>query len=218
MGGAADLTLGLGGVSFRQNHDDQPGDRDHDRPHRRYRRSDQADRLADPQRLHRLLQDDVEPRGRRYQRRAQWQDRGRLRLQLERPLWPGRAHPRALPQPPARSGSQVPARCHRREHRSGQVLGGADVQREAWRSRSPSRPRRASRITATRAAIRPPRPKRPWPRSRASRCSACSPSARAGRPIPRSSSMRRAGIITRARTSMRSAARWRATSRAATRS
>ena len=47
--------------------------RHHDHPHPRYRRSHQADRLADPQRLHRFQQDDDEPGRGRHQRRARRQ-------------------------------------------------------------------------------------------------------------------------------------------------
>ena len=106
-------------------------------PHAHHRRSRDhpADRLADPQRLYRLLEDDREPRRGRHRRRARRPARGRLRLQLERPLRPGRPHPRALPRPHPRGGAGEPARRERRQPRSAQDLGRHDDEREAGRPR-----------------------------------------------------------------------------------
>ena len=59
----------------------------------------------------------------------------RLRLQLQRPLRPGRADPRALRAAPAGGRSGVAARRHRREPRSAPDLGAHDDQREAGRPR-----------------------------------------------------------------------------------
>ena len=59
----------------------------------------------------------------------------RLRLQLERPLRPGRADPRALPRPHPGGRAREPARRERRQPRSAQDLGDDDDEREARRPR-----------------------------------------------------------------------------------
>ena len=106
-------------------------------PHedRRDPRIDASDPLGHPQRVHRLLEDDAEPRRGRHRRGPRRPAGGRLRLQLQRPLRPGRADPRALRAAPARGRSGIAARRHRRQPRSAPHLGADDDQREAGRPR-----------------------------------------------------------------------------------
>ena len=175
--------------------------------HRRRPRGHQADRLADPQRLHRLQQDDDEPRGRGHRRRARRPPRRRLRLQLQRPLRPGRADPRALPRPHPRGRPEEPARRRGRQPRPGQGLGGDDDEREARRARRALGRRRHDRHGGL-------------GRGREDRGQAAVPPARRA-PRPRgepqaSSSTPPAATTTRARTTRRCAPRCAATSTAAT--
>ena len=178
-------------------------------PHAHHRRSRDhpADRLADPQRLYRLLQDDREPRRGGHRRGARRPARGRLRLQLERPLRPGRPHPRALPRPHPRGRSGEPARRERRQPRSAQDLG-RDDDRTRSRAATASARWRSGRSTWRCGTRRP--------RSPASRSSASSPSATAARPTRASSSTRPAAITIPARTTRRCGPRCAATSTAAT--
>ena len=153
-------------------------------------------------------QDDDEPRRGRDRRGARRHAGRRLRLQLERPLRPGRAHPRALratafwkPKPASLlddAGDNLDPRPR---------LGRDDEQRKAGR---PWRALGRGRHASTWRCGMPP------PRSQASRCSACWPSVTASRPIRASSSMRRAATTIRARTTTRCAPRCAAISIAAT--
>ena len=175
--------------------------------HHRRSRDHAADRLADPQRLYRLLEDDREPRRRCHRRGARRTACRRLRVQLERPLRPGRPDPRALPRPRPRSRSGEPPRRERRQSRPAQDLGGDDGEREARRPRRAlGRGRHARHGGLGRGRRRSP----------ASRCSACWPSGRAARPTRASSSMRPAATTIPARTTRRSGPRCAAISTAAT--
>ena len=82
-------------------------------PHHRCSRSHQADCIAHPQRVHRLLEDDDESCGSRDRCRAQRATRRRLRLQLQRTVWPGRVDSRALRAAIARGRSGIAARWER---------------------------------------------------------------------------------------------------------
>ena len=107
------------------------------RPHAHCRspRGHGADRLVDRQRLYRLLQDDAVARRARHRRRARRPGGRGLRLQLQRPLRPGRADPRALRAAARRGRPEIAARRRRRQSRSRPHLGDADEEREAGRPR-----------------------------------------------------------------------------------
>ena len=148
---------------------------DEDRQHPRIHA---ADPLRHPQRVHRLLEDDAEPRRRGHRRHPRRPAGGRLRLQFQRPLRPGRTDPRALRA--ARSLEADPAvacrRC-RREPRPASHLGANDDQREARRPRRALGRRRHDRHGGLGRGREDRRP---------SRSSSCLPSATAsGKPNPR---------------------------------
>ena len=131
----------------------------------------------------------------------------RLRLQLQRPLRPGRADPRALRRPHSRSRSCEPAGRCGRQPRSAPDLGRDDEQREAGRPRRTVGRRRHHRHGGV-------------GRDRQDRgqaaVSLAGRAARRRRPTRESSSMRRAATTIRARTTTRCAPRCAAISIAAT--
>lgn len=83
--------------------------------HPRHSREDGIDRLAHRQRLYRFLQDNLLGGGGGHRYRPRWQAGGRLRLQLQWPLWAGRADARAFHPAAARGRPRYP---DRREARS----------------------------------------------------------------------------------------------------
>ena len=170
----------------------------HVRPHRRRPRNHPADRLADPQRLHRFHQDDDEPRRRRDRRRARRPPRRRLRLQLQRPLRPGRPDPRAVRAAHPRGRARQPARRSRRQPRSRPRLGRDDGEREAGRPRRAlGRGRHArhgglgrGREDRRQAAV-PPARRAPRPRGRSARLRLCRRRLLLSRQGPRGAARRR---------------------------
>ncbi len=103
--------------------------------HHRHPLRRRPDRVADPQRVHRLLEDDRQRRRGGHRRHPRRRAGRRLRLQLQRPLRAAGAAHRALPAAAARGRSELAAERRRRQSRSAPHLGDDVRQREAGRTR-----------------------------------------------------------------------------------